>query len=88
VGMAWWNTEKMMSEQVRALEAAMGQGMGMAGVDGEQEVLGVGMDEFGDFWSLMKPEVVKRCFGDSTLEFTAVKSGFSTMYRMHPAASK
>jgi hypothetical protein len=88
VGMAWWNTEKMMSAQVRAMEAMMGQGMGMAGVDGEQEVMGVGMDEFGDFWSMMKPEVVKRCFGDSVLEFTAGKSGFSTFYRTHPAAAK
>lgn len=90
VGMAWWNTAKQMESQARALEAITGQIGGMAGLEGEEgdEVLGLGMDEVGDFWSLMKPELIKRCFGDSTLEFTAAKSGFSTVYRMHPAAAK
>ncbi|MEY3142244.1 MAG: hypothetical protein RLY21_737 [Planctomycetota bacterium] len=92
VGMAWWNTVKQMEGQALMMEAMAGQLGGMAGLEGDEgaEVpgLGVGMDELGGFMDLIKGDVVKRCFGDAMLEFTASSKGFSTFYRQHPAAAK
>ena len=92
VGMAWWNTVKQMEGQARMMEAMAGQLGGMAGLEGgegaEVPGLGVGLDEVGGFMDLIKGDVVKRCFGDSMLEFTASAKGFSTFYRQHPAAAK
>ena len=86
VGYAWWNTAKQMESQQRMVQMMAAQVEGMAG-DGEgAEVPGVdvGLDDLVGFWDLMKPEVVKRCFGDSILEFKGPNAGFSTMYRVHP----
>ena len=92
VGMAWWNTAEQMEEQARAMEAFLGQAGGMAGIDEEEaaafEGLGVGMDEVEGLWGLFVNEAVKRCFGDSLLEFSANAKGFSTFYRTYPAPSK
>jgi len=44
------------------------------------------MDDVGGFYDLLKPEVVKRCFGDGQLAFRSTKDGFSTVWRMMPAA--
>lgn len=92
VGMAWWNTVKQMEGQARMMEAMAGQLGGMAGLEGDEgaEVpgLGLGMDDVGGFMDLIKGDVVKRCFGDAMLEFTASSKGFSTFYRQHPAAAK
>jgi hypothetical protein len=91
VGMAWWNTAKQMEEQARMMEEFVGQIGGMAGVDAddaELDALGIGMDEIGGFWGLMKEDAVKRCFGDALLEFTVSPKGFSTFYRTYPAPAK
>jgi hypothetical protein len=90
VGFAWWNTAKEMSAQRMTMQMLAGQFGDMAGFEDDAGVPGVdvGLDDLMGFWDLMKPEVVKRCFGDSTLEFKATSAGFSTMYRTHPASAE
>ena len=90
VGFAWWNTAKEMSAQRMTMHMLAGQFGDMAGFEDDAGVPGVdvGLDDLMGFWDLMKPEVVKRCFGDSTLEFKATSAGFSTMYRTHPASAE
>ena len=59
-------------------------------IDDEADIpgIGVGLDDVSGFWTLMKPEVVKRCFGDAMLDFTSTKGGFMTRWRLMPAATK
>ena len=85
VGFAWWNTAKQMESQQQMVQMMAAQVEGMAGGDdAEVPGVGVGLDDLTGFWDLMKPDVVKRCFGDSILEFKGTNAGFSTVYRVHP----
>jgi hypothetical protein len=61
----------------------------MAQIDGEEVPgLGVGMNEVSGLFDLMKPEVLKRCFGDAMLDFKSTSKGFATSYRIMPATTK
>jgi hypothetical protein len=87
VGAAWFNIARAM--EATAVGSMMEQVGGMAQIDGEEVPgLGVGMEDVSGFFDLMKPEVLKRCFGDAVLDFKSTSKGFATSYRMMPAAAK
>lgn len=89
VGTAWFNIGRQIETTAKSLRAMTEQIEGMAGAEGEElPGLGVGMDDVNGFYDLLKPEVVKRCFGDCMLEFKSTAGGFSTVYRLLPAAAK
>ncbi len=87
VGMAWFNLARQFESTAKMMQMMTEQLEGMAEADGEElPGIGVGMDDVGGFYDLLKPEVVKRCFGDGQLAFRSTKDGFSTVWRMMPAA--
>lgn len=87
VGAAWFNITRAMESS--AVESMVEQVGGMAQIDGEEVPgLGVGMNEVSGLFDLMKPEVLKRCFGDAMLDFKSTSKGFATSYRIMPAATK
>jgi hypothetical protein len=89
VGMAWFNIARQMESSARMLGTVVDQLGGMAEIDGEAVPgLDVGLDDVRGFYDLMKPEVMKRCFGDAVLDFKSTSKGLSTSYRMLPAAAK
>ncbi len=90
VGMAWWNFGRQIEQSAQMIQGMTDQLGGMAGIDDEADIpgIGVGLDDVSGFWTLMKPEVVKRCFGDAMLDFTSTKGGFMTRWRLMPAATK
>lgn len=90
IAMAWFNIARQMASAVGSVKDMADRVEGMANIDSDAEVpgLGVGMDDMKPMYDLMKPEVIKRCFADGLLEFKPTSTGFSTRYRMMPAASK
>jgi hypothetical protein len=89
VGMAWFNIARQMESSARMLGSVVDQLGGMAELDGEAVPgLDVGLDDVRGFYDLMKPEVMKRCFGDAVLDFKSTSKGLTTSYRMLPAAAK
>jgi hypothetical protein len=89
VGFGWYDTARQIESAARSMQEVAGNLGAMADLD-ESEVpgLGVGLEDVAGFYELMKPEVVKRCFGYGFLEFTATKSGYMTRYRQLPAAAQ
>jgi len=89
VGIAWFDLARQLSSQMSTARMAVEQLEGMTEID-EQEVPGldVGLDDVLGFYDLMKPEVVKRCFGHGTLEFKSTPKGFSTISRTMPGSGK
>ena len=87
VGMAWFNLARQFESTAKMMQMMTEQLEGMAEADGEDiPGLGVGMDDVDGFYDLLKPDVVKRCFGDGQLAFRSTKDGFSTVWRMMPGA--
>ena len=88
VAMAWWNLARQFETAANGLKMAAQQIEGMADLD-EEGVPGleVGAADVLGFFDLLKPEVVKRCVGDGTLDLRSSSSGFSTRYRIMPAAA-
>lgn len=87
VGMAWFNLARQFDSTARMMQTMTDRLEGMAGdEDAEVPGLGVGMDDVGGFYDLLKPEVIKRCFGDGLLSFRSTKEGFATSWRLMPAA--
>jgi len=87
VGMAWFNLARQFESTAKMMQTMTEQLEGMAEADGEElPGIGVGMDDVDGFYDLLKPEVIKRCFGDGQLAFRSTKDGFSTVWRMMPAA--
>ncbi len=91
VAMAWWDTVRQLESTARTMETMMDGLGGMVDLDDESVIPGVevGLDDVMGFWKLMSnKELVKRCFGDSVLDFKASDSGFTTSYRMLPGAAE
>jgi hypothetical protein len=90
VAMAWWDTVRQLESTARTMETMMDGLGGM--VDFEEEAIPgveVSLDDVMGFWKLMSnKELVKRCFGDSVLDFKASDAGFTTSYRMLPGAAE
>ncbi len=90
VGMAAWDIVRQMTSTMRMLDGLEGQLGGMAGLDEEFEVpgLGAGVPSADALTDLLKEDAVKRCFGPATLSFTSTGKGFATTYRWLPAAGE
>ena len=90
VGMAWWDTVRQLESTARTMNTMMDGLGGMVNLD-DEAIPGVelSLDDVMGFWKLMSnKELVKRCFGDSLLDFTASDAGFTTSYRMLPGAAE
>ena len=89
VGTAWFNLARQFETTAKSLKAVTDRIEDMTEAGGEDlPGIGVGLGDVAGFYDLLKPEVVKRCFGDGALELKSTKSGFSTVYRMIPASAK
>lgn len=91
VGMAWWNTAKELEAQARMVAGLAARVEGMTGIEADEaEMPGLGIEstDILKMFEKLKPDLIKRCFSDTTLEFSAKSTGFSTTYRLHPAAAK
>jgi hypothetical protein len=88
VAMAWWNLARQFESTATTLKMAAQQFEGMADIDEEGlPGLEVGAADVLGFFDLLKPDVVKRCIGDGTLDLRSSAAGFSTRYRIMPAAA-
>lgn len=89
VATVWWNTPRMMESAGRTMKAAAAQIEAMGGgEDAEIPGVGLGVKDVFSFYDLLKPDVVKRCFGDTVLDFKATNAGFSTSLRALPGTGK
>lgn len=90
VGMAWWDTARQLEATARGMEPMMDALGDMVSLD-EEAIPGVDLsfNDLAGFWKLMSnKELVKRCFGDSVLDFKASDAGFTTSYRMLPGSAE
>ncbi len=90
VAMGWTDFAQQFATATAAVTAAQEQLGAMSGVDEDAEIpgLGVGMENLSGLGTLMKAEAVKRCFGDATFDVRSLSNGFSSRYRIFPAATK
>ncbi len=90
VGAWWWDFARQMAGTTEMLDMMAQEFAGAVGADEETEMpgLGIGLDDADGFYKLMKPEVVKRCFGDAIMDVTSTNAGYAMRYRILPAATK
>ncbi len=89
VGAWWWDFGRQMESFAGMMNTMSEELSGVAGAGDAPEMpgLGIGLDDTDGFTKLMNPEVVKRCFGDATMDITSTKTGYSMRYRMLPATA-
>lgn len=92
VGFAWTDTARQLGSTAGMMQLAAAQmgAMGEGLEEGAESLPGIDFDSGGLFSMLgkMTPEVAKRCFGDSMLEFRATAQGYSTKWTQLPAAGQ